>query len=64
MRLEWIKSSLDGWIEIGHESYSDSFVRGYDEGGTVWEGKRKYLTLEDASQDLDRGIGKWFEENE
>jgi len=55
---------LDGWIEIGNESYSDSFVRAFDEGGTVWEGKRKYPTLEDALQDLDRGIGKWFEENE
>ena len=55
---------MDGWIEIGRGSYSDSFVKAYDEGGTVWEGKRKYPTLEDALQDLERGVAKWFEENE
>jgi hypothetical protein len=54
---------LDGWIEIGYESYTDSFVRALDEGGMVWEGKRKYPTLEDALKDLDRGVAKWFEEN-
>ena len=59
--VRWV---LDGWIEVGHESDSDSLVRAFDEGGAVWEGKRKYPTLEDALQDLDRGIGKWFEENE
>jgi hypothetical protein len=55
---------IDGWIEIGYESATDSFVRALDEGGMVWEGKRTYPTLEDALQDLDLGIAKWFEEND
>lgn len=55
---------MDGWIEIGHESYTDSFVRALDEGGMVWEGKKKYPTLGDALKDLDRGVAKWFAEND
>ena len=55
---------MDGWIEIGNESYTDSFVRALDEGGMVWEGKSKYPMLEDALRDLDRGIAEWFEEND
>jgi hypothetical protein len=54
---------LDGWIEIGHESYTNSFVRAFDEGGMVWEGTNKYSTLEDALRDLEGGVSKWFEDN-
>ena len=28
-----------GWIEIGHDDMSRSFVRALDEGGLVWEGQ-------------------------
>lgn len=55
---------LDGWIEIGYEYNTDSFVRALDEGGMVWQGKSKYPRLEDALKDLERGIAKWFEEND
>jgi hypothetical protein len=27
-----------GWMEIGHDDMSRSFVRALDEGGLVWEG--------------------------
>jgi hypothetical protein len=54
---------LDGWIEIGYEPYTDSFVRALDEGGMVWKGKSKYPMLEDALKDLGRGVAKWLEEN-
>ena len=33
-----------------------SFVRVYDMGGTVYEGKSSYQTLEAAFQDLEAGI--------
>ena len=28
-----------GWIEIGEDEYSKSFIRALDEGGMVWEGE-------------------------
>ena len=29
-----------GWIEIGQDDMSQSFVRALDEGGMVWEGRK------------------------
>ena len=34
---EWINSR--GWIELGSDEYSNSWVRILDQGGTVWEDK-------------------------
>ena len=45
-----------GCIEIGEHEMTPSFVRAYDMGGTVYEGKSSYPTLEAAFQDLDAGI--------
>lgn len=53
----------DGVIEIGYEYNTRTFVRAYDEGGNVWEGKSKYKSLDDALQDLEEGLKIWFEEN-
>jgi hypothetical protein len=52
-----------GWIEIGESEYIDSFVRAYDLGGTVYEGKASYPSMEAALQDLDAGIKAYMEEN-
>jgi hypothetical protein len=41
-----------GWIEIGHDDMSRSFVRALDEGCLVWEGQDDYATLDDALRDL------------
>jgi hypothetical protein len=51
-----------GWIEIGESEYIDSFVRAYDYGGTVYEGKSSYSTMELALQDLDKHIKAYFED--
>jgi len=32
----WVEAC--GWIEIGRDEYSDSFIKALDEGGTIWEG--------------------------
>jgi hypothetical protein len=40
-----------GWIDIGHDDMSQSFVRALDEGGLVWEGQEDYATLDDALRD-------------
>jgi hypothetical protein len=35
----------------------------FDEGGTVWEGKKNYSSIEALLDDAEQGIGKWIEEN-
>lgn len=49
-----------GWIEIGHDEYSRSFIRAFDIGGQVWEGEQFYDSLEDALADLERGLAQWW----
>jgi hypothetical protein len=51
-----------GWIEIGQDDMSRSFVRVLDEGGLVWEGQDDYATLDDALQDLEAGLVAWMQE--
>jgi hypothetical protein len=51
-----------GWIEIGQDEFSRSFLRALDEGGMVWEGRRSYPTLDDALQDLEVGLRAWMQE--
>jgi hypothetical protein len=45
-----------GWIEIGQDDDSQSFVRALDMGGMVWEGKSKYKTVDAALDDLETAI--------
>ncbi len=54
----WVKTH--GWIEIGQDEESDSFIRALDEGGLVWEGRQSYDTLDDAMQDLEKGLAEWL----
>ncbi len=59
----WVESQ--GWIEIGQQDDSSgSFIRALDEGGTFWEGKESYKTLDEAMQDLENALPEWVEENE
>lgn len=55
----WVR---DGWVEIGRDDYSHSFVRALDVGGMVWEGAKEYDSLEGAFEDLDAGIAAWIED--
>ena len=53
-----------GWVEIGvSEPYTGVFVRALDEGGTAFEGKTDYPSVDDAMQDLEAGISAWYDEN-
>jgi hypothetical protein len=49
----WVQ---EGWIEIGRDDFSRSFVRALDIGGMVWEGAEEYDSLDDALRALDNGI--------
>ena len=51
-----------GWIEIGQDDYSKSFIRVLDEGGMVWESKPKYKSLDDALNDLEVALIKIIDE--
>lgn len=52
-----------GWIEIGQHEMIPAFVRAYDFGGTVYEGKDSYPSLETALQDLEAGIKAYLDEH-
>lgn len=58
----WVNSQ--GWIEIGQDESSSSFVRALDEGGLVWEGNESYETLDEAMQDLEKALAEWTEQHE
>ena len=58
---EWVQ--VHGWIEIGQDEYSDSFVRALDIGGLVWEGESRYGTLDEALRALEAGLAAWMEQN-
>jgi hypothetical protein len=51
-----------GSIEIGQHEMISSFVRAYDFGGNVYEGKDHYPSLEAALQDLEAGIKAHWKE--
>jgi hypothetical protein len=51
-----------GWIEIGQDDMSPSFVRALNEGGMVWEGRKSYPTLDAALQALETALAKWMQE--
>ena len=57
----WVSDG--GWVEIGYEIQTGSFVRALDEGGMIWEGAKKYKSMDKALGALERGIAKWRDEN-
>ena len=52
-----------GWIEIGQHEMISAFVRAYDFGGTVYEGKDSYSSMEAALQDLEAGVKAYLNEH-
>ena len=56
----WVE---EGILEIGCAEWGDSFIKVIDEGGVIWEGKRKYANLDDALHDAERAIAEWLNEN-
>lgn len=48
-----------GRIELGYHYMIDGFACAYDEGGTIYEGKSSYASVDIALADLDRGIAAY-----
>ena len=55
----WVQ---DGWIEIGQDDYSDSFIRVLDAGGLVWESSTTHDTVAEALAEAEAEIGRWADE--
>jgi hypothetical protein len=56
----WVKSY--GWIEIGSDLYSQSLLRAYDEGSTVWESREDDTSLNEVLRTLDSVLAQRMKE--
>ena len=57
---QWVESY--GWLEIGQDDSSSSFIKILDAGGLVWESSKKYSSLEAALRELEAQLGKIIDE--
>jgi hypothetical protein len=51
----WVQ---DGWIELGQDEYSRSFIRVLHIGGRIWQGKESYESAADALADADTAVAQ------
>ena len=56
----WVK---DGWIEIGYDENTQSFIRVLDEGGMIWSGRARYTSVDEALAEANGAIETWRVEN-
>lgn len=56
----WVREH--GWIEIGQDEFSASFMRVLEGGGMVWEGATSYASIEHALAAAEAGIERWMEQ--
>jgi hypothetical protein len=54
----WVQTY--GYIEMGHDEYSRSFVRALDIGGMIWEGQEQYPSVDEALRALERALAGWM----
>lgn len=45
-----------GWIELGQNEYSRSFIRILDSGGMLWEGTTRYRSLDGLFRDAEAAL--------
>jgi hypothetical protein len=45
-----------GWIELGQNEYSRSFIRILDIGGMLWEGTTRYISLDALFHDAEEAL--------
>jgi hypothetical protein len=57
----WIEEQ--GYIEIGADEYSTSLVRALDPGGMVWESNAELDSIDNALNELEKELKKWFKKN-
>jgi hypothetical protein len=52
----WVRTH--GWIELGHDGMSRSWIRAVDAGGLIWEGGDPDKPLDDAFQELEAALAE------
>jgi hypothetical protein len=57
---EWVQDC--GWIEIGDQDWQGFVVRALNGGEMVYE-QKGCRTLAEAMTALEKGVGKWLDEN-
>lgn len=57
----WMREG--GWVEVGYDDFSKSFIRVLDIGGMIWEGKHRYRSVDEAFRSAEKAIEKWRAEN-
>lgn len=53
----------NGEIRIGCDECDPAFLRVNDVGGTIWESKKVYASLDEAFAAIEAGIAQWCQEN-
>ncbi|MDP9312617.1 MAG: hypothetical protein M3R24_17310 [Chloroflexota bacterium] len=56
----WVQQH--GWMEIGYDDYSRSFIRILDIGGLVWESNERYSTVDAALHAAEAELAVWMRE--
>jgi hypothetical protein len=47
-----------GWIEMRYEYNTRSYARALYEGGMLWDGGAKDMTMEELLEEMDKGIAE------
>ncbi|MEM9218335.1 MAG: hypothetical protein AAGD25_28845 [Cyanobacteria bacterium P01_F01_bin.150] len=55
--------NIGGRVEFGYIYQIEISAIAVDEGGTIWEGKEQYESLEEALEEAEQGIEEWMKEN-
>jgi hypothetical protein len=58
----WVTSV--GWIEIGDDAVSPTWIRALDQGGLIWESGDSYISVDEALHALDAALRAWLDEND
>jgi hypothetical protein len=53
-----------GWLEIGYDGMTDSFIRALHPGGDFWKGRPSYRTMDEALADAEEGVARLIPEYE
>ena len=58
----WVTSV--GWIEIGDDGSSPTWIRALDQGGLVWASDDRYTSVDEAFDALETALRAWLNVND
>lgn len=57
---QWV--AIHGWIELGNDGASPSFIRVLDIGGLIWQGDYADEAVDEALQAAETAVAAWLSE--